>query len=109
MDLLAKAYCIFTYFFFCLSHEVEATRMADDATVILVTWTITDTAVTTLSLEIQEGGEGEWKPVDGASEMSKSKTEFKVTDLKADKSYRFRMDMRRPGETNPVYVLSDTG
>ncbi|KAJ7323708.1 Hemicentin 2 [Desmophyllum pertusum] len=95
---------------------VKATRMSDDATVILVTWTITDQAVTTLSLEIQEGGvvrsrregEGQWKPVKGAERLDRSTTEFKVTDLNADKKYRFRMDMRRPGEKNPFYVLSET-
>ena len=83
--------------------------MSDDATVILVTWTVTDPAVTTLSLEIQEGGEGQWGPVKGASDLSKSTTEFKVTGLKADEKYRFRMDMRRPGEQNPAYVLSEIG
>ncbi|XP_078379822.1 hemicentin-2-like isoform X2 [Oculina patagonica] len=86
--------------------SVQATR-ADDGTVILVNWTIIDTAVTTLSLEIKEGENGAWKPVEGASGMSVSTKEFKVTGLKADKSYRFRMDMRKPGETNPVYVLSN--
>ena len=91
--------------------------MSDDATVILVTWTITDQAVTTLTLEIQEGGvvrsrregEGQWKPVKGAERLDRSTTEFKVTDLNADKKYRFRMDMRRPGEKNPFYVLSEKG
>lgn len=62
-----------------------------------------------MSLEIQEGGEGQWQPVAGASGLSKSTTEFKVTDLKADKTYRFRMDMRRPGEQKPVYVFSESG
>ena len=91
--------------------------MSDDATVILVTWTITDQVVTTLSLEIQEGvvvrsrreGEGQWKPVKGAERLDRSTTEFKVTDLNADEKYRFRMDMRRPGEKNPFYVLSEIG
>ncbi|KAL9964646.1 hypothetical protein ACROYT_G028320 [Oculina patagonica] len=86
---------------------VKATRMADDPTVILVTWTVTDPAVTTLSLEIQEGGEGQWEPVKGASGLSKATTEFKVTGIKADKKYRFKMDMRRPEEQNPVYVYSN--
>ena len=83
--------------------------MADDATVILVTWTVTDKDVTTLKLEMQEGGEGQWEPVPGGSDLSTSETDLKVTDLNADTSYRFRMDMRRPGEQNPVYVLSNTG
>ena len=96
-------------FVFSLYILVIAKRISDDATVILVTWTVTDPAVTTLSLEIQEGGEGEWEFVKGASDLSRSTTEFKVTDLKADKRYRFRMDMRRPGEHNPVYVLSEIG
>lgn len=91
------------------SPVVEAARMDDDATVILVTWTVTDKQVTTLSLEIQEGGAGEWKPVPGGSGLSISETELRVDDLDADKSYRFRMDMRRPGEQTPVYVLSNTG
>lgn len=91
------------------SPVVEAARMDDDATVILVTWTVTDKQVTTLSLEIQEGGAGEWKPVPGGSGLSISETELRVDDLDADKSYRFQMDMRRPGEQNPVYVLSNTG
>ena len=89
--------------------SVKATRMPNDVTAILVTWTVTDPAVATLSLEMQEGGEGQWKPVEGASGLSRSTTEFKVTDLKTDKSYRFRMDMRRPGEQNAVYVLSEEG
>ena len=58
---------------------------------------------------MQEGGEGQWKPVKGASGLSRSTAEFKVTDLKVDKSYRFRMDMRRPGQQNPVFVLSEAG
>ena len=62
-----------------------------------------------MSLEIQEGGEGQWQPVTGASVLSAPTTEFKVTDLKADESYKFRMDMRRPGKKNPVYVLSGSG
>ena len=62
-----------------------------------------------MSLEIQEGEEGHWQLVEGASGLSATTTEFKVTDLKADKSYRFRMDMRRPGEQNPVYVFSESG
>ena len=96
-------------FFNALYLLVKATRISDEATVILVTWSVTDPLVTTVSLEIQEGGEGQWQLVAGASGLSASTTEFKVTDLKADKSYRFRMDMRRPGEQNPVYVLSNTG
>ena len=74
-----------------------------------MTWTVTDPAVATLSLEIKEGGDGQWKPVEGASGLSRSTTEFKVTDLKVDKSYRFRMDMRRTGQQNPVFVLSEAG
>ena len=88
---------------------VKAAILSDDGSVIMVTWTVTDQAVTTLSLEIQEGGEGQWKPVKGAGSLGRSTTEFKVTDLNADKKYRFRMDMRRPGEKNPVYVLSKIG
>ena len=95
--------------FFLCRVLVKASRMADDATVILVTWTVSDPAVTKLSLEIQEGGEGQWEPVEGASGLSRSTTEFKVTGLKADKKYRFRMDMRRPGKQNPVYVFSEAG
>lgn len=96
-------------FFNALYLLVKATRISDEATVILVTWSVTDPLVTTVSLEIQEGGEGQWQLVAGASGLSASTTEFKVTDLKADKSYRFRMDMRRPGEQNPVYVFSESG
>ena len=54
-------------------------------------------------------GEGEWQPVAGAKGLSAPTTEFKVTDLKAEESYKFRMDMRRPGEQNPVYVSSESG
>lgn len=97
------------WFFNALYLLVKATRISDEATVILVTWSVTDPLVTTVSLEIQEGGEGQWQLVAGASGLSASTTEFKVTDLKADKSYRFRMDMRRPGEQNPVYVFSESG
>lgn len=96
-------------FFNALYLLVKATRISDEATVILVTWSVTDPLVTTVSLEIQEGREGQWQLVAGASGLSASTTEFKVTDLKADKSYRFRMDMRRPGEQNPVYVFSESG
>ena len=99
----------FSVFSLSVSLVVEATRMTDDATVILVTWTVTDKDVTILNLEIQEGANGQWEPVPGGNGLSTSETELKVTDLKADKSYRFRMDMRRPGEQNPVYVLSNTG
>ena len=83
--------------------------MADDATVILVSWRVTDKEVTTLNLEMQEGGEGQWEPVEGASGLSTPTTEFKVTDLRPDKTYRFRLDMRRPGEQHPVYVVSEVG
>ena len=83
--------------------------MSDDPTIILVTWTVTDKEVTILNLDMQEGGEGQWEAVRGGSELSTSETELKVTDLNADLSYRFRMDMRRPGEQTPVYVLSNTG
>lgn len=97
------------WFFNALYLLVKATRISDEATVILVTWSVTDPLVTTVSLEIQEGGEGQWQLVAEASGLSASTTEFKVTDLKADKSYKFRMDMRRPGEQNPVYVFSESG
>ncbi|KAL9964644.1 hypothetical protein ACROYT_G028318 [Oculina patagonica] len=86
---------------------VKGTRIPDDATVIMVTWTVGDPAVKTVSLEIQEGGEGQWKSVAGARGLIRSAKELKVTDLKAEKSYRFRMDMRRPGKQNPVYVWSE--
>ena len=82
--------------------------MSDDPTVILVTWTVTDKYVTILNLDMQEG-EDQWEDVPGGSRLSTSETELKVTDLNADLSYRFRMDMRRPGEQTPVYVLSNTG
>lgn len=88
---------------------VKAERMPHDATAILVRWTVTDPAVTTLSLEIQEGREGQWEPVKGASGLSKATTDFKVTDLKAGKSYRFRIDIRRSGEQNPAFVYGDVG
>ena len=65
--------------------------------------------MTTVSLEIQEGGEGQWQLVAGASGLGSPITDFKVADLKADKSYKFRMDMRRPGEKYPVYVFSESG
>ena len=88
---------------------VEAARMSDDPTVILVTWTVTDKYVTILNLDIREGVEDQWEAVPGGRDLSTSETELKVTDLNADLSYRFRMDMRRPGEQTPVYVLSNTG
>ena len=91
---------------------MSAIRNSDDPTVIIVTWKVTDAKVTKLRLEIQKGGEGRdsgWRGVPGASDLSKSKTEFKVENLKADEKYRFRMDMRRPGEATPVYVESNIG
>lgn len=87
---------------------VKALRASDDASVILVEWTIADDQVTIATLEIQQGGEGSWELVKGASQLNRSVSEFKVSDLKADSSYRFRMDMRRPGESSPAYVYSDT-
>ena len=89
--------------------SVKALRASDDASVILVEWTIADDQVTIATLEIQQGGEGSWELVKGASQLNRSVSEFKVSDLKADSSYRFRMDMRRPGESSPAYVYSDTG
>ena len=83
--------------------------MSNDATVILVKWTVTDPAVIVLSLEIQEGGEGQWEPVQGIGGLNTSTTEFKVTDLKTDKRYRFRMDMTIPGKQNHVYVYGNIG
>ena len=79
---------------------------------IIEKWKATDVTVTKLRLEIQKGGEGRvssWQLVPGASDISESKTEFKVENLKADEKYRFRMDMRRPGEATPVYVESNIG
>jgi len=101
---------------FC-QFSAQATRSSDDPTVIIVTWTVIDKKVTRLSLEIQEGGAGGdsgWKHVPGASDMNTSKTEFKVENLKAEETYLFRMDMRRPGEEefdpcNACYVISNKG
>lgn len=101
---IAQILFLYTYYL-----VVRAARISDDATVILVTWTVTDPLVTTVSLEFQEGGNSQWEPVAGATGLSAATAEFKVTDLKADKSYRFRMDMRRPGGLNPVYVPSASG
>ena len=83
--------------------------MLDDPTVIIVIWTVTDEKVTKLSLEFQEGGEGGWAPVIGASDMRIFTTELKVENLKHDRKYRFRLDMRRTGEDSPSYVESNIG
>ena len=88
---------------------MKAFRASDDASIILVEWTIADDKVITATVEIQQGGEGSWELVEGASQLKRSVSEFKVSDLKADSSYRFRVDMRRPGESAPAYVYSDTG
>ena len=88
---------------------MKAFRASDDASIILVEWTIADDKVTTATVEIQQGGGGSWELVEGASQLNRSVSEFKVSDLKADSSYRFRVDMRRPGESAPAYVYSDTG
>ena len=88
---------------------------------IVVTWTVSDDLVRKLSLDMQEGGNNlakreviEWTPVPGAQDMSINKTEFKVENLKSDKQYTFRMDMRRQGEEDlascpDCYVYSSTG
>ena len=83
--------------------------MQDNPTTIVVTWTVTDGNVTKLSLEMQEGRVGDWSPVPGATNMNTSITELKVENLKADKKYRFRLDMRSPGEKKPSYVESNIG
>ena len=92
---------------------MTATRVADDPTEIVVTWTVTDTLVNKLKLEILEVGdkvgEGRWSVVSGASDMTTSTTQFKVKNLKADAKYKFRLDMRRPGENSPAYVESNEG
>ena len=88
---------------------MTATRVADDPTEIVVTWTVTDILVNKLNLEIFEGGEGSWSAVSGASDMTTSTTQFRVKNLKADAKYKFRLDMRRPGENNPTYVESNEG
>ena len=102
---------------FC-QFSVKAARSSDDPTVIIVTWTVTDNKVTKLSLEIEEGGEegdrASWKRVPGASDISTSKTEYKVENLKAEETYLFRMDMRRLGEKEldpceACYVTSNKG
>ena len=87
---------------------MTATR-ADDPTEIVVTWTVTDNLVNKLKLEILEDGEGSWSAVSGASDMTTSTTQFRVKNLKADAKYKFRLDMRRPGENNPTYVESNEG
>ena len=86
---------------------MKATRIADDPTKIVVTWTVTDNLVNKLKLEILE--EGRWSAVSGASDMTTSTTEFTVENLKGDAKYKFRLDMRRPGENNPTYVESNEG
>ena len=86
---------------------VKATRIADDSTKIVVTWTVTDNLVKKLKLEILE--EERWSAVSGASDMTTSTTEFTVENLKGDAKYKFRLDMRRPGENNPTYVESNEG
>ena len=88
---------------------MTATRVADDPTEIVVTWTVTDNLVNKLKLEILEDGEGSWSAVSGASDMTTSTTQFRVKNLKADAKYKFRLDMRRPGENNPTYVESNEG
>ena len=88
---------------------MKATRISDDPTKIVVTWTVTDNLVNKLKLEILEDGKGSWSAVSGASDMTTSTTEFKVENLKADAKYKFRLDMRRPGENNPTYVESNEG
>ena len=45
----------------------------------------------------------------GASDMTTSTTQFRVKNLKADAKYKFRLDMRRPGENIPTYVESNEG
>ena len=87
---------------------VKATRASDDATVILVEWTIIDDAVTTVSLKIQEGGDP-WEAVDGADKLGRSTTEFTVTGLEAVKTYKFRVYMRRQGEQDPPFMESNQG
>ena len=88
---------------------MTATRVADDPTEIVVTWTVTDNLVNKLKLEILEDGEGSWSAVSGASDMTTSTTQFSVKNLKADAKYKFRLDMRRPGENDPTYVESNEG
>ena len=88
---------------------MTATRVADDPTEIVVTWTVTDNLVNKLKLEILEDGEGSWSAVSGASDMTTFTTQFRVKNLKADAKYKFRLDMRRPGENNPTYVESNEG
>lgn len=83
--------------------------MFQDPTVIVITWTVRDKQVIKLSLEIQEGGEGDWSPIAVATGMNIHKTEFKIQNLKAEVRYMFRLDMRRPGEDNPSYVESNLG
>ena len=83
--------------------------MAEDA--IQVIWIVIDKNVTTLNLEMHEGWGAQWEPVAGASALSvhEPTTKFNVTDLKTSMEYRFRLDLRRPGEQHPVYVYSETG
>ena len=88
---------------------MTATRVADDPTEIVVTWTVTDNLVNKLKLEILEDGEGSRSAVSGASDMTTSTTQFRVKNLKADAKYKFRLDMRRPGENSPAYVESNEG
>ena len=83
--------------------------MSQDPTVIVKTWTVRDKQVIKLSLEIQEGGEGDWASIAVATGMNIFKTKFKIQNLKAEVRYRFRLDMRRPGEDNPSYVESNLG
>lgn len=83
--------------------------MADDPTIIVVTWTVIDSQVSKMSLEIQRGGDGTWSPVSGVNNLSTSITNYNVTNLKADAEYKFRLDMRRPEEDIPSYAESNEG
>ena len=88
---------------------MKATRISDDPTKIVVVWTLIDDLINKLKLEILEDEEGSWSVVSGASDMTISTTEFKVENLTAEAKYKFRLDMRRPGENNPTYVESNEG
>ena len=54
--------------------------MFQDPTVIVIKWTVRDKQVIKLSLEIQEGGEGDWAPIAVATGMNIHKKRVQNTE-----------------------------
>ena len=73
---------------------VKVKRIAGDTAV--VTWKVNDDSVKKVDVEYREK-DGKWKKA--TSDLDPAMEEYKITGLDADKTYEFRLIVKRQGES----------